>query len=135
MRSAIAAIALVGIVTTAPAQTPAPVEAVGVYWTGEGLTKNCRAYMSLVRNQMIGSHQVNFDAGQCYAYIVAVLDTLAFEGQKPSSLLPRFCMPSSVNANAAAEIVAKFADENPQERPNAANAIVRKALAAAYPCR
>jgi hypothetical protein len=79
--------------------------------------------------------QLNLDAGQCYGYVVAVVDTLAFEGPRQGSPFPRICIPTSVNGNVVAEIVAKYADQNPQEQTNAANVIVRKALGAAYPCR
>ncbi len=134
MRLVIATAALAGLLTAATAQT-SPADAIRVYVSGQILTKNCRSFMTLVRNQMVGTHQVNFDAGQCLSFVAGVLDTISFEGIRPTSQLPRICPPDSLNATTAAEMVAKYADENPQDRDLAGYAIVRKAIGAIYPCR
>jgi hypothetical protein len=130
-----AALALVMSASITRATSPNPQDGIAVYNSGEALTNHCRSYMTLVRNQMRGTNQIGLDAGQCYGFVVGVLDTMTFEGVRSFPSLPRFCLPRELNANAATEVVANYADQNPQVRGETAYQIIRRALAAAYPCR
>ncbi len=131
-----AVLALVMSASITRATSPNPQDKIAIYYTGEALTKDCRSHMTLVRNQMYGTSQVTYDAGRCYGFVVGVLDTLAFEGVLQSSqFLPKLCLPRQLSGNAATEVVANYADQNPQARVTSAYAMVRWALSAAYPCR
>jgi hypothetical protein len=133
-----AALALVMSASITRATSPNSGPATFVFfYSGEELTTHCRAFMNVVRNQMHGqsAERILFDATQCRAYVTGVLDTLAFEGVKPSQFAPAFCLPRGLNAKTATEVVANYADQNPQARSDAAYQIIRRALAAAYPCR
>jgi hypothetical protein len=103
--------------------------------TSEKLTEYCRSYLTLIRNQMKGDAQTNFNAGLCTAYVTGLLDSEAFSaGATASPYVPRLCLPRGLNSNTATEIVATFLDTQPQAREFSGYITARKALAAGYPC-
>jgi hypothetical protein len=130
------ALALVMSASITRATSPNPLDATFVFfYSGEKLTKDCRSFMTVVRNQMRGTSQAVIEATVCRAYVSGVLDTLAYKGVKPSQFAPAFCLPRGLNNDTVTEVVANYADQNPQARLDAAYVMVRRALAAAYPCR
>ena len=111
-------------------------DVVAIHMTGEVLTKNCRAYLMLIRNQNRAGSQIAYDAAHCRGFIIGVVDVINFEKITASrDHLPAVCLPRPFDIDIVTEIVSNYADRNPAKRTISAYAMARKALAEVYPCR
>lgn len=113
-------------------------QTVALYTSSENLTKSCRAYLQLARlGKQTNSPQMAFDAGFCQGIVYSAMDVNSMHSEeiRTSEALPAFCVPDTVNGNDAVEVVANFIDNRPDLRTLAGYTIVRRALAATWPCR
>lgn len=112
-------------------------QSLGLYARGDSLTTSCRAYLQMKRNGNTAASQEAFDAGFCQGMVYAALDANAvhFYEITATEVLPRVCIPDSVNANDATEVVAQYLDTHPEKRSTAAYFLIRQALAGAWPCK
>jgi hypothetical protein len=104
---------------------------VGSYVTGHSITESCRLFLKMRQDGRILAKD-GFDAGECYGYVVAILDRA--HADAASGVQAAFCANDSVNANDAVEVVARYLDLHPERRIYGAYFLVRDALAAGYPC-
>jgi hypothetical protein len=92
--------------------------------------------VSKISQNHIVDAQVAFDSALCYGYVAGVLDVIVIEDADFSSAgAARLCRPPDLNANTATEIVGKYLDGHPERRLASGYALVREALATAFPCR
>jgi hypothetical protein len=108
-------------------------QSAAVYEDGVALTSTCRSFLAIFRQGQRGSGQQGYEAGICQGFVTGVLDALSVE-QVVTSIGPELCLPGGVDKTVATEIVAKYLEANPTQRNIAAYTLVRRAIAAAYPC-
>ncbi|WP_245468626.1 MULTISPECIES: Rap1a/Tai family immunity protein [unclassified Mesorhizobium] len=139
MIARLTALALVGaaLLTPGVAMTQEG-KVAGFYVTGEQLNDACRIYLSVRRNNgQANSTQEAWSAGMCYGYVVGVMDL--YSGLKVSynaisgDPQPAFCT-GMINGLSAAEAVALYLDQHPEERSEVGFYLVRKILAEKFPC-
>jgi Ssp1 endopeptidase immunity protein Rap1a len=110
-------------------------ELVTIYLTGVRLTENCRSYVALKRKGGVTSAQQAHDAGVCWAFVVGVVDTIAFEKLQQSPLgAAEVCPPQGIDSSILVEVVSKFADDNPAALAKSGYVLTRTALNEKYPC-
>ncbi|MEQ1941485.1 Rap1a/Tai family immunity protein [Mesorhizobium sp. VNQ89] len=111
---------------------------IGVYTSGEALTKDCRAFLRGRRDGGFSSAADAQDASVCYGFVVGILDKTSVDAKtniaSPGGIPPTFCRGDEVNANDAVEVVARYLDETPERRRFAGYVLVAEALKRAYPC-
>jgi hypothetical protein len=103
-------------------------EEVGIYASGDALTRNCRGFLAVVRNNNRGTGEEGNRYHACYAFVTGILDANSVERTR------WFC-PPPLNANILVEVVASYVDRTPEERELPAFALVKKALERTYPCK
>lgn len=112
-------------------------QGIGVYMSGELLTKHCRAYLSMRQSSnpdFATSGGQAYSAGTCYAFVVGVQDALGFRGFE-GDYMPPFCIPEGANAHSMAEVVARYLNQHPEKRDKAGYFLTREALAEGFPCK
>ncbi|MBX4919991.1 hypothetical protein HJA76_09750 [Rhizobium bangladeshense] len=117
--------------------TAALSEDVSLFATGENITTACRAFRQLAQGgNQTNDAQVAYNAGRCLGQVEMVAD---FDAIHRSSIaysvhFPKFCLPNGTNNGAIAEVVANYADSHPEQRSLAGYALIRRAMAVAWPC-
>lgn len=113
-------------------------EVIPIYVTGEQLTRYCRSFLSMVRqeNRAAGPQQAH-DAGICRGLVEGILDAITLESLQTSKAidaLARVCLPRQLGSGAASEIVANYLEQHPEQRTQAGYVLVRRALSGSFPC-
>jgi hypothetical protein len=107
----LAALLVGGVAFVAPSPIyPAKAEAKFLYMSGQELNKACSSFLKIRRQ---GGRAENADslyfAAKCVQFVVGVWDTVSAEGlTKTTATEVPFCVPSGLDANTIAEIVATF---------------------------
>jgi hypothetical protein len=114
------------------AESPAK-ETMGVYVTGNQLTRDCRSFVITRRAGGVGTSDQAQETARCYGYVTGVFD-LATELVAQGHITLPFCIAKDANANDLAEVVAKFADENPAKRNQSGAGLVSAAWVQSFPC-
>jgi hypothetical protein len=126
------------LILTALALSPVRAESpakkrVDVYVSGTALTHDCRSFVITRRAGSIGTSDQAQETARCYGYVTGVFD-LATELVAQGHITLPFCIDKDANANDLAEVVAKFADENPAQRNQSGAGLVSAAWVQAFPC-
>ena len=106
-----------------------------IYKSGDQLNDDCRALLSISRNSdNADSIAQAWSGGVCLGFVLGVMDVSSgLKELVTGDPQPPFCM-DGVSPKAAAETVAIYLDEHPEERNNAAFLLVKMILADKFPC-
>jgi imidazoleglycerol phosphate synthase glutamine amidotransferase subunit HisH len=112
---------------------------IGFYMTGQGLTIDCRAYLTLARaNMKTSDAQLSYQAGICLGAVMLFYDAAAMERSKDilakTDYHRSFCVPNDTNTNDLTEVVANYVDQHPEKRGNLGWNLIEAALADKCPC-
>jgi hypothetical protein len=121
------------LAATAHADTPIGLAQRLRFMTGEQLTKYCQTDLLTEKNGGRARATQAVDATYCVAYVLGVLDMIAFENRATAT--PYFiCIPDGINNLSIAETVGNYLDQNPAKRNLAGVEIAILALTDAFWC-
>ena len=97
---------------------PAAAQGAGGFYTGNDLWSHC-------------SGKTAFDTGLCMGYVMGIADFMGTGIAIPGL---RACIPSSVTAGQAQDVVKRYLEQHPEQLYYTAASIAIDALEEAFPC-
>lgn len=135
----VGALAVAWILATGLARAEDVNTTIGFYMTGDELTTNCRAWLTLAKaNGVSGDPQVTYRAGLCLGAVMLFYDGISMRKVDAANAKleyhGQFCEPSNANAKDLAEIVGNYVDQHPERRQNMGYVLIDLALRDKFPC-
>jgi hypothetical protein len=101
------------------------------FYGGESLHKLCRLLPSISSQSQLSGREFA-DASQCLGYVAGVIAGIST--MQAVMAENTICFPSGIEIGTAADIVAQYLRDRPQERHFSGYTLTYRALAKAYPC-